>query len=122
MSATIYRQIILDHYQHPRHFGELAEATVTRQHHNPSCGDKIVVQLRIKDGIIEDASFTGQGCALSIAGTSLLLDNLIGKNVSTIDTFTKQNMYDLLGIEVSAAREKCALLALQTLQDKNINE
>jgi nitrogen fixation NifU-like protein len=121
MPSTVYRQIILDHYQHPRHFGPIEKASHTMEHDNPSCGDRLLIQFDVKDNIIENVGFTGTGCALSMAGASLFLDKIKGQKMSTVVKFTKQDMYDLLQIEVSPAREKCALLALETVK-KHINQ
>lgn len=112
----MYAEIILDHYRHPQHYGNLQDATGTAYDANPLCGDKIEIGVRVKDGIIEDAQFTGEGCAISQASASMLLDEIIGKPVEEVAQIENQRVYDLLGVELTTARVKCALLSLVVLK------
>ncbi len=112
----LYRDYILEHYRHPHNFGVLDNATTTQEGANPLCGDRITLQLRVADGQIAGVGFTGRGCAISQASTSLLTDEIKGKPVDAAAALTSGDVLDMLGIEISPARMKCALLSLETLQ------
>lgn len=109
----MYAEIILDHYRNPQHYGKLESATTTAYDVNPLCGDKLEISLRVKnDGVVEDAQFTGEGCAISQASASMLLDEIIGKPLNEVLKIENQHVYDMLGVTLTAARVKCALLSL----------
>ncbi len=112
----LYRDYILEHYRRPHNFGVLDGATTSYEGANPLCGDRITLQLRVADDRVVGVSFTGRGCAISQASASLLTDEIKGKSVSDAAGMTSQDILDLLGIEISPARLKCALLSLDTLQ------
>ena len=112
----LYRDYILEHYRRPHNFGTLEDATASHEGANPLCGDRITLQLRVKDGTIDGVAFTGRGCAISQASASLLTDEIKGKPVDAAAGITSTDVLDLLGIEISPARMKCALLSLDTLQ------
>jgi nitrogen fixation NifU-like protein len=112
----LYRDYILEHYRRPHNFGALENATTTQEGANPLCGDRITLQLRVADGQIAGVGFTGRGCAISQASTSLLTDEIKGKPVEQAASMTAGDVLDLLGIEISPARMKCAMLSLETLQ------
>ncbi|HXG26007.1 MAG TPA: SUF system NifU family Fe-S cluster assembly protein [Candidatus Binatia bacterium] len=112
----LYRDYILEHYRHPHNFGLLDNATTTQEGANPLCGDRITLQLRVADGQIAGVGFTGRGCAISQASTSLLTDEIKGKPVEQAKAITAGDVLELLGIEISPARMKCAMLSLETLQ------
>ena len=112
----LYRDYILEHYRRPHNFGVIEDATTTYEGSNPLCGDRITLMLGIRDGVVADVGFTGRGCAISQASASLLTDEIKGKPVEAVAKMTSQDMLDLLGIEISPARLKCALLSLDTLE------
>lgn len=112
----IYKENIIDHYKHPHNKGRLAEHTHSHKAVNPLCGDHIVMYLYMKDDVVVDISFEGDGCAISQASASLLTDELKGKTSAEVITFTEQDLYTLLGIPISHTRRKCALLSLKTVQ------
>jgi nitrogen fixation protein NifU and related proteins len=111
----LYRDYILEHYRRPHNFGVLDNATATQEGANPLCGDRITLQLRVSDGHIAAVGFTGRGCAISQASASLLTDEIKGKPVDSAAGMQASDVLDLLGIEISPARMKCALLSLETL-------
>jgi nitrogen fixation protein NifU and related proteins len=111
----LYRDYILEHYRRPHNFGVLDNATATQEGANPLCGDRITLQLRVMDGQIAGVGFTGRGCAISQASASLLTDDVKGKPVGDAADMKPSDVLDLLGIEISPARMKCALLSLETL-------
>jgi nitrogen fixation protein NifU and related proteins len=112
----LYRDYILEHYRRPHNFGVLEDATASHEGANPLCGDRITLQVRVNDGKIDAVGFTGRGCAISQASASLLTDEVKGKSVDQATHYTSNDVLDLLGIEISPARLKCALLSLETLQ------
>ncbi len=130
----LYQQLIIDHGRRPRNFGELADATHTHEGFNPLCGDRLVVYLMVKDGVISQVKFKGQGCAISMASASLMSELLGGKTVAegekiftafhqmiTDTENSDQEKYDLGKLKVLAgvreypARVKCASLAWHTV-------
>ena len=112
----LYRDYILEHYRRPHNFGVIDAPTASFEGSNPLCGDRITLQLGINGGVVERVGFTGRGCAISQASASLLTDEIKGKPVGTAASMTSGDVLDLLGIEISPARMKCALLSLETLQ------
>ena len=112
----LYRDYILEHYRRPHNFGVIDDANAQHEGANPLCGDRITMQLRLSGGKIAAVGFTGRGCAISQASASLLTDEIKGKDVGDAEKLTSDNVLELLGIEVSPARLKCALLSLDTLQ------
>ena len=114
----LYRDEILEHYRNPHNFGILESPTTAKEGANPLCGDRITLMLGINDeGTVEDVAFTGRGCAISQASASMLTDEIKGKPLTEIATLGKQDVLDNLGIEISPARMKCAMLSLETLRD-----
>jgi nitrogen fixation NifU-like protein len=113
---SIYRELILDHYQRPRHKGALADATHKTELLNPLCGDKITIYLRVADDRIVATQFEGSGCAISQASASMLTERLQGVAVELLEKMTKNDILEMLGIELSPNRLKCALLSLETAQ------
>jgi nitrogen fixation NifU-like protein len=114
----LYRDEILEHYRNPHNFGVLEEPTTAKEGANPLCGDRITLMLAINgDGTVEDVAFTGRGCAISQASASMLTDEIKGKSLDEIAHMGSQNVLDNLGIEISPARMKCAMLSLETLRE-----
>ena len=111
----LYRDYILEHYRRPHNFGMLDAPDARHEGFNPLCGDRITITLAIRDGVVTDVAFTGRGCAISQASASLLTDEIRGKPVAEVEAMTSQDVLDLLGIEISPARLKCALLSLDTV-------
>ena len=112
----LYRDYILEHYRRPHNFGVIDDPTASFEGSNPLCGDRITLQLGIRDGVVERVGFTGRGCAISQASASLLTDEIKGKPVENAAGMSPDDVLELLGIEISPARMKCAMLSLETLQ------
>jgi len=113
----LYREIIIEHYKNPHHKGKLKDKDYSFEDENPLCGDHIQIDLKVdQHQKVIDAKFDGQGCAISISSTDLLLDSILGKKIDQIKKLTKQDILDLLGIELSPVRLKCALLSLKVLK------
>lgn len=114
-----YTTQILDYSQNPPNYGELKNYTYKLTANNPSCGDDLTVFIKTENEIIKEAKFLANGCAISKASTSMLLENIIGKNISILKKVDKNTILDLLQIEISTTREKCAFLVLDALHTKN---
>jgi nitrogen fixation protein NifU and related proteins len=113
---TFYREQIMDHYRHPRYHGRLAAPSGSSEELNPLCGDMIHVDVVVADGQLVDARFDGHGCAVSQATASMLLEEVVGKRVEELASFTRDDLFALLGVRLSPARMKCALLSLGVLR------
>lgn len=113
----LYRQEIIKRYKNPNNRGELNPHDYSYQDSNPLCGDELKIDLIIDENeIVKDAKFSGHGCAISQASVDMLLDEIIGKPLTAIRDFSKEDMLDLLGVEVGPVRLKCALLGLKVLK------
>lgn len=112
----LYREHILDHYQNPRNYGELEDPDISHEEYNPLCGDRLVIQLKIKDDRVAEVKFHGEGCAISQASASMLTELIEGKSLDEVKALTKEDVLDLLGIPISPVRLKCALLSLKALK------
>jgi nitrogen fixation NifU-like protein len=111
-----YREYILDHYKNPRNFGRIEQPDITHEEYNPLCGDMVGMDFRVQDGVIEDVRFHGRGCAISQASASLMTERLRGMTMEDARQVSKEDVLDELGIEISPARLKCALLPLKVLK------
>lgn len=112
----LYREEIIEHYKHPLNFGELTDASVAVREANASCGDLVEFQLKLDGSVIEKIRFKGVGCALSIASSSMLTEEIKGKSISEVLALDEKFMRKLLKIEVSSMRLKCVLLPLRALK------
>ncbi|MBL4694837.1 SUF system NifU family Fe-S cluster assembly protein [Candidatus Gracilibacteria bacterium] len=112
----LYTEIILDHYKDPQNSGTLTNPTVQVVEHNPTCGDKIHLDLKITDNKVTQIAHESEGCAISIASMSLVSDEIIGKSLEEILKLDKDYIFELLHVEISAGRIKCALLGLAAIK------
>ena len=113
----MYRENILDHAQNPRHYGLLEHPDIDHEEDNPLCGDHIHMTLRVgEDNRIEAVGWEGDGCAISQASASMLGEVIVGKTLDDIKTLTKEDLFQMLGIQLSMNRVKCALLSLKVLK------
>jgi nitrogen fixation NifU-like protein len=113
----LYRELIIDRYKNPLFKGQLDPSDVSFEDDNPLCGDRIRIDLRVgEDGIISEAMFDGHGCAISQASADLLLESIQGKPLESVKELTKEDILEMLGIELGPVRLKCALLSLKVLK------
>lgn len=113
----LYRDLIIDHYKNPQYRGHLDPNDIHFEDDNPLCGDHIEMTLRVDvAGKVVDGRFDGKGCAISQASADLLVESVMGKPVEELKKLSKQDVLDLLGIELGPVRLKCALLPLKVLK------
>jgi nitrogen fixation NifU-like protein len=128
----LYRRVIMDHYQKPRNRGSIENGTLSVEMNNPTCGDRIVLQMKVEDGTIKEARFDGEGCSISIASASMMTQAIKGKNVKTAlelaDRFSHlmqgkdvefeelEDIEALQGVSKFPARIKCATLSWKAME------
>ncbi|WKZ39480.1 MAG: SUF system NifU family Fe-S cluster assembly protein [Anaerolineales bacterium] len=113
----LYREVIIEHYKNPSHRGKLDPHDISFADNNPLCGDHIQIDLRVGEGgVVTDAMFDGHGCAISQASADLLMETIIGKPLEEVKQLNKQDILDMLGIDLGPVRLKCALLSLKVLK------
>ena len=114
----LYREVILDHYKNPRGHGVLEDADVSAEGQNPLCGDEVSIYISFEPGsdVIDDVKFSGRGCAISQAATSMLMEMVQGRAAGEVAAMTKEDLLDELGIPLTPVRLKCAILGLTTLK------
>lgn len=111
----LYKEIILDHYQNPVHKGKIVGGIEVGEV-NMSCGDKLKISVKIKDGVIMDAKFEGGGCAISMAAVDMLLDKVIGMKLTDVKKMSGAEIEEIMGVELTSSRKKCAYLGLEVLK------
>ncbi|MBP2002587.1 nitrogen fixation NifU-like protein [Paenibacillus shirakamiensis] len=128
----LYRRVIMDHYKTPRNHGKFDEDVVTVDLNNPTCGDRISLQLKVEDGIVQDARYTGEGCSISMSSASMMTEAVKGKGIQealdfadrfslmmkgeTVDFDDYEDIEALSGVSKFPARIKCASLAWNALR------
>ncbi len=121
MEDPLYREIILEHWQNPHNYGEIKDATFAAEGNNPLCGDTIHLTGKIANGKLADIAFTAEGCAVSMASASILTDHIKGLSLTDIKKISREDVLENLGITLTPARIKCALLVHTALQAKLTN-
>lgn len=117
MDASIYREQIIDLYEHPLNHGTLDKPDFTYEEDNPLCGDVIRIDVRLDDQQrVAEVAWSGDGCAISQAAASLLTEEIKGKTLDEVKAFAGEELLALVGVPLSMARVKCALLSLKVLK------
>ncbi len=112
-----YRELIIDRYKNPQYRGTLNPADISFEDDNPLCGDHIHIDLRVDENdVVQEARFDGKGCAISQASADLLMEMIQGMHLDEVKELSKQDILDMLGIELGPVRLKCALLSLKVLK------
>jgi len=112
-----YRELIIERYKTPHYRGVLDPNDISYEDDNPACGDHIQIDVRLdEEGVVTEALFSGEGCAISQASADLLIESIIGKNIEEIKEVGKEDILENLGIELGPVRLKCALLPLKVLK------
>lgn len=114
--SSIYREVILEHSKHPNNYGTLDPNDYSYEDTNPLCGDEVRIDVRVKDDQISEIAFSGQGCAISQASASILMELVEGKSLDQVKGIGKDELLEELGITLSPARLKCALLSFSVLK------
>ncbi len=112
----IYQEHVLEHYECPYHRGQCPLATHAHEDDNPLCGDSVRIELKIDDGRIEEAFFDGDGCCISQASASMLLEHIDGRSIDDVKGFDADDMLKLFGARLTPNRQKCCLLGWRVLQ------
>jgi nitrogen fixation protein NifU and related proteins len=117
-----YKDYILDHYRNPRNYGHLDAPDAVAEDLNPLCGYVIRVELKVDDGKVSDVRFSGKGCAISQAAMSMLSDSIRGESLENVARMSSERVLENVGIGISPARMKCALLGLKVLKSAALGE
>jgi nitrogen fixation NifU-like protein len=118
-----YKEYILDHYRNPRNFGHLDAPTATAEDLNPLCGDKIRFELLVDtEGVVSDVRFSGKGCAISQASASMLSETIKGEKLEDVARLSQDRVLENVGIGISPARMKCAMLGLKVVKSAALGE
>jgi nitrogen fixation protein NifU and related proteins len=117
MAYDMYQEVILQHYRAPKNFGPLEGANRVGEESNPLCGDHITMRLRVDSGSqkIDQVKFEGDGCAISVASTSMLTEKVQGLTLEQANQLSRDDVLQLLGIPLSPVRVKCALTGFMAL-------
>lgn len=112
----LYSEIVWENYKNPQNNGKLENADIVFEDFNPKCGDKITWYLKLNDGVIEDTKFEASGCALSIAGASIVSEELKGKNIGEILSMDENDLWEVLGFQPYPGRILCSTLGFMSLK------
>lgn len=115
--AALYSEILLDHFRHPRNYGELVAPDISHESFNPLCGDRIRLEVKLNGTIVQEARFKGDACAISTAAASLLTELILGANFEELASLPDERLISALESDIKPARLQCALLPLEALRE-----
>lgn len=113
---ALYSETLLDHFRHPRNYGDLPAADISYESFNPLCGDRIRILVKLNDRVVQDAHFKGDGCAISVAAASLLTEMIRGAHLEDLSSLPDDLLISALESDIQPARLQCALLPLEALR------
>jgi nitrogen fixation protein NifU and related proteins len=113
---ALYSETLLDHFRHPRNYGDLPAADISYESFNPLCGDRIRIAVKLNNRIVQDARFKGDGCAISTAAASLLTEMIRGADLESLPSLSDDKLISALESDIQPARIQCALLPLEALR------
>ena len=113
---ALYSETLLDHFRHPRNYGDLPAADISYESFNPLCGDRIRIAVKLNDRVVQDARFKGDGCAISTAAASLLTEMIRGADLESLSSLPDAQLISALESDIQPARVQCALLPLEALR------
>ncbi|MGD2105322.1 MAG: SUF system NifU family Fe-S cluster assembly protein [Anaerolineae bacterium] len=116
MDSELYRENILDHYGNPRNEGVLEDPDISFERDNPVCGDVVRIDIKLENGRVNQASFTGQGCVISMASASMFTEEIQGKTLDELKAMDDEDMFRMLGVELGPSRANCGVLPLRVVQ------
>ena len=114
--AALYSDILLDHFRHPRNYGELTTPDISSENFNPLCGDRIRIELKLNGSVVQEVRFKGDACAISTAAASLLTELIMGAELEEVAAISDDRLISALESDIKPARIQCALLALEALR------
>lgn len=114
--AALYSDILLDHFRHPRNYGELPAPDISSENFNPLCGDRIRIELKLSGSVVQGVRFKGDACAISTAAASLLTELILGAELEDVAAISDDRLISALESDIKPARIQCALLALEALR------
>jgi nitrogen fixation NifU-like protein len=117
MMSDLYREQILDHYGRPRNEGTLEDPDISYERDNPICGDVVRLDIRLQNGKVSQARFTGQGCVISMASASMFTEEIQGKTIAELKAMNDEDIFKMLGIDLGPSRANCGVLPLRVLQE-----
>lgn len=117
MTSNLYREHILDHYGNPRNEGVLENPDISHERDNPVCGDVVRLDIKLEDGKVSEATFSGEGCVISMASASMFTEEIQGKTMADLEAMDDADIFEMLGVDLGPSRANCALLPLRVLQE-----
>jgi len=115
--VALYSDTLLDHFRHPRNYGDLVNPDVSHESFNPLCGDRIRIEVKLRDTIVHEARFKGDACAICTAAASLLTELILGRDIATVSALSDDRLITALESDIKPTRLQCALLPLETLRE-----
>jgi nitrogen fixation protein NifU and related proteins len=114
--VALYSDTLLDHFRHPRNYGALVNPDISHESFNPLCGDRIRIEVKLRDTIVQEARFKGDACAICIAAASLLTELILDAELATVSAISNDRLISGLESDIKPARLQCALLPLEALR------